>query len=223
MLVAKMLFNSVISTKGARFMTMDISNFYLMTPLTRPEYIRISLKDIPEEIIIEYKLREIADDKGQVYIQANKGMYGLPQSGRLANELLEKRLNKRGYHQSKLVPGLYKHEWRPIMFTLVVDDFGVSYNGEEHAIHLKETLEENYTVTTDWTGGRYIGITIDWDYKRRQVHLSIPGTEHGSSSSIDQSNRSEHLRGCDDLTAVGMKTYRQRPDQMANTSTIEPE
>jgi hypothetical protein len=27
MLVAKMLFNSVISTRGARFMTMDISNF----------------------------------------------------------------------------------------------------------------------------------------------------------------------------------------------------
>jgi hypothetical protein len=28
MLVAKLLFNSVISTPGARFMTMDISNFY---------------------------------------------------------------------------------------------------------------------------------------------------------------------------------------------------
>ncbi len=39
MLVAKMLFNSVISTKGARFMTMDISNFYLMTPLHHPEFI----------------------------------------------------------------------------------------------------------------------------------------------------------------------------------------
>ena len=36
MLVAKLLFNSVISTPGARFMTMDISNFYLMTPLARP-------------------------------------------------------------------------------------------------------------------------------------------------------------------------------------------
>ncbi len=33
MLVTKMLFNSDISTRGARFMTMDISNFYLMTPL----------------------------------------------------------------------------------------------------------------------------------------------------------------------------------------------
>ena len=33
MLVAKIIFNSVVSTKGAKFMTMDISNFYLMTPL----------------------------------------------------------------------------------------------------------------------------------------------------------------------------------------------
>lgn len=175
MLVAKLLFNSVISTKGARFMTMDISNFYLMTPLKRPEYIRISLSDIPDEIIIEYKLREKADNKGCVYIQANRGMYGLPQSGLLANELLEERLNKRGYHQSKLVPGLWSHKWRPVQFTLVVDDFGVKYVGEEHAKHLKDTLEENYTVTTEWDGKRYIGIHLDWDYKRRQVHLSMPG------------------------------------------------
>ncbi len=39
MLVAKMLFNSVISMKGARFMTKDISNFYLMTPLHRAKFI----------------------------------------------------------------------------------------------------------------------------------------------------------------------------------------
>ena len=43
MLVAKLLFNSVVSTKDAQFMTMEISNFYLMTPLTRPEYIRFSI------------------------------------------------------------------------------------------------------------------------------------------------------------------------------------
>ena len=44
-------------------------------------------------------------------------MYGLPQSGLLANELLKKLLNKRGYQQIKLVPGLWKHDWRPIQFT----------------------------------------------------------------------------------------------------------
>ena len=45
MLVAKILFNSVISTKNARYMTTNIANFYLMTPLSRPEYIRVNIKD----------------------------------------------------------------------------------------------------------------------------------------------------------------------------------
>jgi hypothetical protein len=90
MLLARLLFNSVISTKGARFMTIDIKNFYLMTPLKRPEFICISINDIPGEIIIEYKIRDLADSKGMVYIQANQGMYRLPQSGLLAIELLER-------------------------------------------------------------------------------------------------------------------------------------
>jgi hypothetical protein len=59
-LVAKMLFIIVISTKSARFMTMYISIFYLMTPLHRPNFIRMKLSDIPDEVIKEYKLREKA-------------------------------------------------------------------------------------------------------------------------------------------------------------------
>jgi hypothetical protein len=39
MLVAKMQFNSVISTKGVQFMTMDTSNFYLMTSLHHAKFI----------------------------------------------------------------------------------------------------------------------------------------------------------------------------------------
>jgi len=127
MLVAKILFNSVISTRGARFMTLDISNFYLMTPLKRPEYIQVKIDDIPKEIINEYKLREIANKQGMICIEVTKGMYGLPQAGLLANKLLEQRLNKHGYFQSKLVPGLWKHTTRPISFALVVDNFGVKY------------------------------------------------------------------------------------------------
>ena len=175
MLVAKMLFNSVIYTKGAKFMTMDISNFYLMTPLKRPKYIKIKLADIPDEVIQEYNLKDVISDDGSIYIDAIRGMYGLPQAGLLANKLLEKRLNEHGYHQSKLVPGLWKHEWRPIKSTLVADDFGVKYNGEEYALHLKKTLKIHYKFITDWTGKRYIGITIDWDYVKRQVRLSMPG------------------------------------------------
>ena len=68
MLVAKMLFNSVISTKDACFMTMDISNFYLMTPLHHPEFIQMKLSDIPDKVIEEYKLQEKATKNGSIYI-----------------------------------------------------------------------------------------------------------------------------------------------------------
>ena len=50
-IVSKILFNSLISTKGSRFMTIYISKFYLMIPLKRPEYIRIHVRYIPDEII----------------------------------------------------------------------------------------------------------------------------------------------------------------------------
>ena len=76
-LVAKMLFNSVVSTRGAKFMTMDISNFYLQTPLKRKEYIRIKLSNIPEEVIREYKLHSKATKDGSIHIEASGGMYGL--------------------------------------------------------------------------------------------------------------------------------------------------
>jgi hypothetical protein len=41
-------------------MTIDISNFYLMTPLNRAEFIRINLSDVPNEVINECKLRDKA-------------------------------------------------------------------------------------------------------------------------------------------------------------------
>ena len=81
---------------------------------------------------------------------ATKGMYGLPQAGLIANELLEKRLNKHGYQQSKLVPGLWKHDTRPIQFTLVVNNFGVKYVREEHAHHLQQVLKQHNDITSDW-------------------------------------------------------------------------
>ena len=74
-----------------------------MTPPKQPEFVGIRLKDLPEEIIDEYKLREKATADGWVYIWIIKGMYELPQSGALANELLEKRLNAEENFQSKFM------------------------------------------------------------------------------------------------------------------------
>jgi hypothetical protein len=45
--LVKLLINSVLSQHNARLATMDLKNFYLNTPLDRPEYIHIKLADIP--------------------------------------------------------------------------------------------------------------------------------------------------------------------------------
>jgi hypothetical protein len=45
---AKILINSVISTLGAKFLVIDIKNFYLNTPLGRFEYMVINLSSLPQ-------------------------------------------------------------------------------------------------------------------------------------------------------------------------------
>ena len=154
-------------------MTIDIKNFCLNTPMERFEYMRLKLSDLPEYFFERYNLEPKADKNGQVYVEIRRGMYGLPQAGLLAQQLLEGRLNAKGYSQSTLVPGPWTHEWRPITFTLCVDDFGVKDTGEQHADHLMAILQEHYTISHDWSGSRYLGMNIDWDYARREVHLSM--------------------------------------------------
>ena len=77
-------------------------------------------------------------------------MYGLPQSGILSQTLLETHPNAHGYQQSNITPGMWTHEWRPVYFTLVVDDFGLKYVGKEHADHLIKCIQENYDITEYW-------------------------------------------------------------------------
>jgi hypothetical protein len=41
LLTVKLMFNSIISTSNAKFMTINIKDFYLMTPMDRFEYFRM--------------------------------------------------------------------------------------------------------------------------------------------------------------------------------------
>jgi hypothetical protein len=62
-----------------------------------------------------------------------------------------------------------------VAFSLVVDDFGVKYVGEENARHLHDTLNRYYKTSVDWAGQLYCDITLAWDYVNRNVDLSMPG------------------------------------------------
>eukprot|EP00804_Cyclotella_cryptica_P005268 CCRYP_015775-RH/>CCRYP_015775-RH protein AED:0.43 eAED:0.64 QI:0/0/0/1/0/0/2/0/188 len=88
-------------------------------------------------------------------------MYGLPQAGIIAQQLLEKRLALKGYRQSSITPGFWKHDWRPISFTLCVDDFVSNML----ASNMHSTFYKLSTNTTK----------LAWDYTLQQVQLSMPG------------------------------------------------
>jgi hypothetical protein len=73
----KILLKSVISTLDARFSTMDITNFYLNTPLDRPKYLRIPINLIPEEIMREYQIQNEPTTEKPWLARIDKGMYSL--------------------------------------------------------------------------------------------------------------------------------------------------
>jgi hypothetical protein len=164
-------------------MMMDIKNYYLGTPLTRSRF--------PEEIVQQYSINALAVD-GWVYIEIRKGIYGLKQAGLLANQLLQTRLAPFGYYPARHTPGLWLHRARPIYFTLVVDDFAVTYVGKQHAEHLRNTLLRTYEMTTDWTATVYSGMTLKWDDKNRTCDISMPGYISNVPSNFQHDTPSIH-------------------------------
>ena len=96
-----------------------------------------------------------------MWVDIRRSIYGLPQSGKLANEYLRNKIAPPGYYEVKHTPGLWKHILRPIQFTLVVDDSGVKHTRRKDAEHLLSVLEKEFTaVSTDWEGALYCGITL---------------------------------------------------------------
>ena len=80
LLTVKLLLNSVISTAGAKFMTLDLKDFYLNTPMDRPEFLRMKIYHFPQDVIDHYSLKIKVDEKGFLMVRVQKGMYGLPQA-----------------------------------------------------------------------------------------------------------------------------------------------
>ena len=148
----KILVNSTISTPDAKWLGLDVKNYYLGTPMDNYEYMFLPINQIPQEIIDHYNLHNIVH-KGKVYVEICRGMYGLPQAGILAEQQLIHFLGSYSYSPVPHTPGLWRHQWRPITFCLVVDDFGVKYIGKEHADHLIQCLRNHYKeIEIDWAG-----------------------------------------------------------------------
>ena len=104
----KLLFNSVISNKNVKLVGIDLKYFYLNIPMERYEYILIPITMIPQDIMNEYKLKNIVHNF-IVLGEIRKFMYGLLQAGRLAYNKFVQRLKTDGYTPSEHTPELFRH------------------------------------------------------------------------------------------------------------------
>ena len=60
LIMAKLVFNSLLSTQNSKLMCADLANLYLNNPLDRYDYMTIPLEIIPEEIIQQYNPRNLS-------------------------------------------------------------------------------------------------------------------------------------------------------------------
>ena len=65
----------------------------------RPEYMRVHRRMVPEEIIQHYSLQDLFRDD-HILVEIDKGMYGLPQAGRLYTRNLKTFFNRVGMNPS---------------------------------------------------------------------------------------------------------------------------
>ena len=175
LLETKVLINSTISeaSRGARFMTADINDFFLASPMKKPEFMKVHIRHIPQDIIQRYDISSKVTVDGYVYIRIKKGMYGLKQAAILAYQQLKNVLKPHGYSPVQGTVGLWHHHTRPTKFYLCVDDFGIKYYTKEDAYHLLNAIGTSYKYTTDWTGENYCGLNIAWNYTKQYVDISM--------------------------------------------------
>ena len=169
----KLLLSSVVSTKGAKFTTANIKDFFHASFLPDPEYMKMKLKIIPQEIIDQYQHQDL-EKYGWVYMKIVKGMPGLKQASSLANERLVHHLAPYGYAPVEHTPSLWKYESNRILFALVVNDFGIKPTSVLSTSHMLQALRDKYQITVDPSGTKFLGFILDWDYSARKVYLSMP-------------------------------------------------
>ena len=118
-------------------------------------------KYIPEETIKKHNLKRYIEDDGWLHFEIGKGMYGIPEAGRLENDLLRAILKIYGYKEATHTPGYWKHIWKPISWTLIVDGFGFNYTKKRHVEELLKIISQWYVIKMDWKGTSFGGITLN--------------------------------------------------------------
>ena len=110
------------------------------------EYVKLLLEIILTKIIQQYKIQDL-EHQCFMYMEIQKGMYGLPQAENIYNNILKQQLSILGYEPAPITPILCHHKISPIKCSLVVDDFRIKYERHSDITHLLDKLTKIYKIS----------------------------------------------------------------------------
>lgn len=157
-------------------MTADIKVLYCYgnPPPAYDKYAQVAFDAIPTEILEQCKLPNLVHNRW-VYLDKQKDMPSLKQTGKGTNNRLTDRLDKCRGTTVPGMPALWRHQTGDITYVLYVDSFGVKYTDKSVVDHIIDALRHMYTISEDWKGEVYTALTFVWKVVCRQVCISIPG------------------------------------------------
>jgi hypothetical protein len=211
----KTLFSAVLHDvkyvdPDTRFVNIDMTDFYIYTPMEEPAYMSVPLKDIPESIIIAYDLRRRSTND-IAYFKVVMSMYGHPASGYLSNKHLFKTIEAAGYYEDSLVPCMLKHKTKPTIGAIVVDDIGLKVRSKDDVLHLVKAIEQVWKVKINWQGNRYVGMDLLWDYNPEDPSLEI-SCDQVIPDALKRFYPNETLKGAD-TPGLEVKGWTMGPDK----------
>ena len=110
-------------------------------------------------IIDHYNLQPLIHN-GYVYARIKKAWYGLKKSGEIVHDNLVAHLLKYGYKKAPWTDSPFLHATWNILFTLVVNDFGIKYTQKEDVDHLIASIRKKYLFKIDWDAKQHIGMHL---------------------------------------------------------------
>ena len=109
----------------------------------------------------QIQLKNIVDEKGMIWIEIVKGMYGLKQAGIIANQELCAHSKSYSYEPVRHTPSVWRCTQTYSIFTLVVNNFLIQYTDLRNAHYFINALQNKYNITIEWGAKEtYISISL---------------------------------------------------------------
>ena len=181
-MINKKIFLNKALSEGKELATGDLKNFYVtkMNTLHTKQYARINHSQMAPATITKHNQQKHAK-RGFSLTEVSLSIYGLPESGRNAQNHLVHSLSKLGYMEEERTEKLmiFRHTDPANDSTFIVntDDFAFAYDAKDK--HIIQKLEddinaEGYTLKINWEPTHYCGMRIEYA-KNDFVHLDLPG------------------------------------------------